>query len=38
MDIDDPEGAVALLNEVIAQGSESQQQQARKMLQEVTSA
>lgn len=38
LDIDDPEGAVALLNEVIAQGSESQQQQARKMLQEVTSA
>ncbi|MGL5799509.1 MAG: FimV/HubP family polar landmark protein, partial [Plesiomonas sp.] len=36
LDIDDPEGAVALLNEVIAQGSESQQQQARKMLQEVT--
>ncbi|MGL5007872.1 MAG: FimV/HubP family polar landmark protein [Plesiomonas sp.] len=36
LDIDDPEGAISLLNEVITQGNESEQQQARKMLQEIT--
>ncbi|MGL5759048.1 FimV/HubP family polar landmark protein [Plesiomonas sp.] len=35
LDIGDPEGAVALLNDIVARGTEDQQQQARKMLLEV---